>query len=147
MSSGGWLTNARDRDALLLATRLVREAVHLRAEADEGEDLGHLGPDLILRLSLDFERVGDVLVGRAVGEELEVLEDAADVARSIEHLAPAQAGELAAADDDPAPGRVELLEEEPHDGRLARAGRADEEDELALVDDRLVSRRATTFGS
>ena len=94
---------ARDRDALLLAAReLVREAVHLRAEADEREDLRHLRPDRGLRLALHLERVGDVLVRGAVGEELEVLEDAADVAAQHRHLAPPQARELAAADDDPA---------------------------------------------
>src|SRR5436309_2437476 len=45
-----------------------------------------------------------------------------------------KAREVASADHDLAPRRLELLEQEPDDRRLARPGGADDEDELALLD-------------
>src|SRR5262245_54184333 len=83
MSSGGWLVDdgARDRDALLLAAgELLGLRAHLVREPDEVEHLGDLAPDRRGGLALHAERVGDVLRGAAVGQELEVLEDASDVA-------------------------------------------------------------------
>jgi hypothetical protein len=75
---------ARNRDALLLAAReLVRKLVRLSREADEREHLGNLRADRAGGLALHLEGVGDVLRRRAVVEKLEVLEDAADVPRSI----------------------------------------------------------------
>src|SRR5688500_269231 len=126
---------ARDRDPLLLATReLVREGTHLVRQSDEGERLRNLGPDAGLGLALHLEGVRDVLGRGAVGQELEVLEDAADVAPQERDLGVLQAAELTAADDDLSFRRLELLQQEPHDRRLARAGGPDEEDEFALLD-------------
>src|SRR4029078_2464824 len=72
---------ARDRDALLLAAReLVGPGTGRVREADEPQHLGHLAPDRGRRLTLHSQRVRDVLEGGTVAEELEVLEDAADVA-------------------------------------------------------------------
>ena len=62
-----------------------------------------------------------VLECGAVGQQLEVLEDAADVPAQHRHLRVLEPGELAAADDDPARRRLELLEEEAHDRRLPGA--------------------------
>ena len=53
-----------------------------------------------LRLALHLQRVGDVLGGGAARQQLEVLEDAADVAAQHRHLRALQPAELAAADDD-----------------------------------------------
>src|SRR5215211_4821613 len=126
---------ARDRDALLLSAReLVGVRVRLVREADHVQDLGHLPPDPVAALALHLERVRHVLGGRPVGKELEVLEDAADVAAQLRHLRATQAGQVTAADDDPAGRRLELLEQQPHHRRLPRARWADEEDELALLD-------------
>ena len=70
---------ARDRDALLLsAGELVGVVVDLRLEADEADDLRHLAADLGARGADHLQGVGDVVVDRAVGQQLEVLEDGAD---------------------------------------------------------------------
>jgi hypothetical protein len=81
-SIGGWETKGPGyRDALLLAAgEHVRVLVHLPREADQVEDLGHLGADGAALLARYLHRVGDVLGGRLVREQLEVLEDAPDVA-------------------------------------------------------------------
>ena len=81
------------------------------------------------------ERVADVLGGGAVEEELEVLEHAAEVPAEQRHLGALKPAEVAPSDDDPALCRLDLLQQEPDDGRLPGAGGADDEHELALVDD------------
>src|SRR5262249_56471362 len=85
-------------------------------------------------LALHLERVRDVVRGGAAREELEVLEDAADVASKLRHFAVLQAREVASADDDPPARRLDLLQQQLDQRRLAGAGRADDEDELALLD-------------
>ena len=85
-------------------------------------------------LADDLERVGDVLPHRLVGQQLEVLEHAADVAAQERHLAAAQRGEIAAGHQDAALSGFQLLQDQLDEGRLAGSGRADEEDELALRD-------------
>ena len=135
--SGGWLTNAR-----AIETRCCSppesssgKRAHLVREADHVQDLRHLAPDRVRALALHLERVGDVLRRGSVRQQLEVLEDTGDVPAQLRDLAARQADEVASRDDDPARGRLELLQQEAHDGRLPRARRADDEDELALVDD------------
>ena len=77
---------AGDRHALLLAARqLVGVVVELGGEADEAQDVRHLAPDLLARLADHLERVGHVVVDRAVREQLVVLEDHADVAAQVGH--------------------------------------------------------------
>ena len=82
----------------------------------------------------DHQGVHDVLEGGLVGEQLEVLEHAADVAPQIGDLPTAQGGQVAPAHADAAPVGLELLDEQTDEGGLARAGRPHEEDELALLD-------------
>jgi hypothetical protein len=73
---------AGDRDALLLAARqLVGIGVQLRGQPRQAQDVGDLRADVLARVARDLQRVGDVVVHRAVGQELEVLEDHAEVAR------------------------------------------------------------------
>src|SRR4051794_21063370 len=126
---------ARDGHALLLAARqLVGRAVHLVRETDHVHHLGHLAPDRRAALALHLERIGDVL-GRATRrQQLEVLEHAADVAPQLRHLGVLEAREVAAADHDPALRRLDLLQQQLDQRRLARARRADDEHELALLD-------------
>src|SRR5207244_10771639 len=69
-----------------------------------------------------------------VEHEVEDMEDAADVPAEVRHLPRGQRLQLAVADPDPSGVGHHLLHEEPEAGRLARAGRADQEDELALPD-------------
>ncbi len=134
--SGGWLTTARAIDTrccsppesspgsepILWArpTRFSTSGTFLRIDA--------------LGSPCTFKRVRDVLRGRAGREQLEVLEHAADVAAKQRHLRGLEPAEVAPADEDAPRGRLELLEQQPDDRRLAGAGGADDEDELPLVD-------------
>ena len=68
------------------------------------------------------------------GQEPEVLEDGADLAAQPRHLPAGEPVDLLAGDVDPAAGRSRLAQHQPQERRLARAGGADEEDELALLD-------------
>ena len=135
-SSGGWLTNARAIETRCCSPpeswsgkwwSLVDRPVRRRMS-------GHLGADLLARAAGDLQRVGDVVVHRAVGQQLEVLEDDAEVAAVVRHLLARDLGQVAAGDADRPGGRLELLDQQAHDRRLARARRADEEDELAAPD-------------
>ena len=85
----------RDRDAAAATGELLRARAHLVREPDEVHDLGNLLADLRVRLALNAERVADVLGGGAVREELEVLEDAAEVAAQERHLRALEPSEVA----------------------------------------------------
>ncbi len=125
----------RDRDALLLpAGELVGHVVQLRRQAGQPQDVRHLGADLLAGAARHLQRVGDVVVHGAVRQQLEVLEDDADVAPEVRDPAARDLRQVVAGDADRAVGRIELLDQQAHERRLARAGRADEEDELAAVD-------------
>ena len=77
-----------DRHALLLAAgELVREAVLLAGQADEVEHGRHLLADHVLGPADHLEGEGDVLEHGLVGQQLVVLEDVADVAAQVRHLA------------------------------------------------------------
>ena len=78
---------ARDRHALLLAAgELVGEVVELGREPGQAQDVRHLLADLAALAARDLERVGDVVVDRAARQQLEVLEDHADVAAVVGDL-------------------------------------------------------------
>ena len=126
---------ARHRDALLLAAgELVGEVVQLGRQAGQAQDVRHLGADLLARAAGDLQRIGDVVVHGAVGQQLEVLEDDPEVAPEERDLLARDLGQVAPGDADRPGRRLELLDEQAHDGRLARPRRADEEDELAAPD-------------
>jgi hypothetical protein len=95
-SSGGWLTKARATETRCCSPPEIScgQAVGLVGEADQVEDLGHLAADGAAVLADDLEGVGDVLVDGLVGQQLEVLEDAADVAPQQRHLAAPQGARL-----------------------------------------------------
>ena len=126
---------AGDRHPLLLAAgELGREVVGLLREADEVEDLRHLCAHDVLRTPDHLERERDVLVHGLVRQELEVLEHAPDVAPELRHLPRAQPADVAAGDQHAAARGDLVAQQQLQEGRLARPGRADEEDELALQD-------------
>src|ERR671917_2276828 len=123
-----------DGDALLLPAREhVRVLVHLRREAHEVEDLGHLRADRAPPLARDLHRVGHVLGGGLVRQQLEVLEDRPDVAPVARDLAPRDGREPGPLDVDSACGGFDLLEDKAHHRGLARAARSDQEDELSVL--------------
>ena len=75
-----------DRHPLLLAAgQLVGQVVALLGQADQVEDLGHLGAHHVLGPADHLEGERHVLVDRLVGQQPEVLEDAADVAAQVGH--------------------------------------------------------------
>ena len=100
--SGGWLTTARAIETRCCSPPESSSGseLDLVREADEREHLRHLAADVRAALALHLQRVGDVLGRRAVREQLEVLEDAADVAAQQRHLRALEPGQVAAADED-----------------------------------------------
>ena len=125
---------AGDREPLLLAAgELVGEVLGLVCEADQAQRVRDLGADLRARSADHLQRVGDVVVDVAVGEQLEVLEDGADAAAQLRDPGAAERRDVPAGDQDLALGRLELVDQQLDQGRLAAAGRADEEDELAAI--------------
>ena len=121
---------AGQRHALLLAAgKLVGIAV---AELRQLDELQHLGDALVgLRLwhAGDLEAEGDVLRDRQVGEQRIGLEHHADIA-----LVGLQPGDVLAADDDRAGGRLLEAGDHAQHRRLAAARRSEEGDELAGAD-------------
>src|SRR5258708_19989994 len=93
--------------------------------------------DCVLGLAVDPQREGNVLVDREVRQQLEVLEDQADlppVARKLPALHPA---ELNPVDEDLALAWLLLPDQEPDQRRLARARRTDQEYEVPFGDDQV----------
>ena len=126
---------AGDRDPLLLtAGELVGQVVPLVGQADQVEHLRHLVRHHVPGPADDLEREGHVLEDRLVGQEAEVLEDAADVAAQVRHPPFRQLHDVAAGLEDLAGVGKLLAEQEPDEGRLPGSGRADEKDEFALLD-------------
>src|SRR3954453_6501666 len=125
----------RDRNALLLAAReLVRVVVKLGRKPYEAKDVRHLATDRLAALADDLERVSDVRVDGAVRQELEVLEDHADVAAQVGQPLGGDVVQRAPGDADRTRGGLELLHQQADARRLAAARRADEEDELGAPD-------------
>src|SRR3712207_1165859 len=123
-----------DRDALLLpAGELVGELLHLPAQPHKVEYLGDLRADGAPLLASDLHRVGDVLGGGLVREQLEVLEDAPDVAPVAGYLAPGDRGEPRAVDVDGPSRGLYLLQDQAHHRGLAGAASSYQEDELAGI--------------
>ena len=110
------------------------QVVPLLGQSDQVEDLGHLGGDHVLGPADDLEGEGHVLEDRLVGEEAEVLEDAADVAPQIGDPPLGQMADLLAGLPDAAGVGHLLAEQQADEGGLARARGTHQEHELALVD-------------
>src|SRR3954464_8887995 len=125
---------AGDGDALLLATgELVGVAVELGRQADQAQGLRHLLANFGAAGADHLQGIGDVVVDRAVGQQLEVLEDGADVAPQLRDLLLRQLADVAAGDLDRALAGGELANQHLDQRRLAAAGGPYEEDELAAA--------------
>ena len=135
-SSGGWLTNARATETRCCSPpeSWSGEVVELQREAGQAQDVGHLVADLAARAAGDLQRVGDVLVDGPVRQQLVVLEHDADVAAVVGNPPARDRARSRPATRIVPAGRLGLLDQQPHRGRLAGAGGADEEDELAGLD-------------
>ena len=115
-------------------SRLVGHPLLHAREADELEGLGHERTDRAAGPADDLQRVGDVLLDRLVGQQPEVLEDRADLATQLRHLALRHLAKVVAADEQPAGADDLLADRQAHQGGLAGAAGADDEDELTAVD-------------
>ena len=132
------MASARDRHALLLPTRqLDRVAVGLVQQAHLVQSFP---PDLVGRLGVHFldlaQRDRHVVQGAHVREEVELLEDHADALADRIQVA-LRRGDVDALDDDLAAGGLLKAVDAAKQGRLARAGRTDHDDDLLLVDDQV----------
>ena len=118
------------RDALALAAgELRRPPVEQLAEPEQLRHLVHAALDLRLRRAANLQAVAEVLADGHVRVERVRLEDHRDVA--VPRL---QVGHVAAADRDAPVGRVLEPRHDAQERRLAAAGRADEDEELAVGD-------------
>ncbi len=119
---------AGESDALALAAReLARLALLVALQADHPERLGDPDGPLRLRDLADHQPVGHVVTDRHVREEGVVLEDRVDVAverRDGRHVL--------AVEQDAALGRDLEAGDHPQGRRLARPGRPEHREELAV---------------
>src|SRR5206468_4617257 len=124
-----------DGDALLLASgEPPGQAPGFVCEAHLLQPLAGALADLRVGGAQHLQRVADVLQHGPVVEQLEVLEDDPEVPAQEGNAGPAQPAEVLSTDQDPPAGRPFGAEEEPQECALARARRAREPDELALLD-------------
>src|SRR5215212_9686422 len=126
---------AGDRHPLLLAARqLGRQLAGLVLDPDPGQQLAGPALGLLPGLAADLDRAqGDVVEHALVGEQVELLEDHADVGAEPGQ-GPALGGQgLALKADGAVVDRLEAVDG-PAQGRLARAGGADHDHHLARVD-------------
>ena len=121
---------APHRDALALAAReRARLALEERLEPEDVGCLVHAPVDLVLLLALEPEAESDVVVDAQVRIERVALEDHRDVAVLRRDVV-----DDALADPDHALGDVLEAGHHAKSGRLAAAGRADEDHELPVLD-------------
>lgn len=126
---------ARDGHALLLAAgELVGVTVGLFLKADKFEHVGDALFDLARRRTHGAHGEAQVLVDRLLLDQAEVLEDDTDGAAQQRDLPLGNVRQAEAVDGDLAGRRHDLAGEQLDDRRLAAAARADEENELPVLD-------------
>jgi hypothetical protein len=103
-------------------------------ETDEAESVGHLAANLAAGSPDHLQCIGDVVVDVPARQELVVLEDGSDPAPQLRDLLVREGGDVAAGDQHLALGGAKLADQRLDQGRLAAAGRADQEDELTAID-------------
>jgi hypothetical protein len=125
---------ARKRDPLLLAAReLVGEAAFEPLQVDQDERLLDLVADLCRRELPELQAEGNVLVDRLVWPDGVVLEDHAHAAcLGRDHAG--RRGEQPVVDMDRAGIGRDIARDQPQRRRLAAAGRAEQRDELIVLD-------------
>ena len=119
----------------------------LGRQADDRQHAVDRRADLAARMAGHLEREGDVLPDRLGRQQLEVLEDDPDLAPHPRDLAARRAGRGPGRRGRRRRGRDLVADEQLDERRLARAGRSDEEDEVALGDDEVdVAQRDLAVG-
>ena len=128
---GAMHQGAGDGDALLFATGELRGVVIEPVGEADGGELG-AGAGEGVGAAGEFERGGDVLERRHVGDEMERLEDDADgLAAKAGEAIGVETGEVDPGDRDPAAVGALQAAGDHQRGRLAGAGGADDADPLA----------------
>ena len=126
---------ARDGHPLLLAAgQLGRQPAGLAGQTDHLQHIGHHPVDHIGALADHLERERDVVENGLLLQQPEVLEHAADHLAQLGDVPSGQRVDVKLRHPDIAVGRRLGPQQQPHERGLARAGRADQEDELTLVD-------------
>ena len=121
--------------ALLLAAGKLR-GIGFRAvgQSDEFEQLGGAGLCLVALDAGDLEREADIAQHRALLEQVEALEDHADVLPGLEQVAAAELRHVAPVDAHRAGGRPLEEVDTAHERALAGAAQADDAEDLAVLD-------------
>ena len=126
---------AGDGHALLLAAGKLRGIVFCAVgQSDEFEQLGGAGLSLVALDAGDLEREADVAQHRALLEQVEALEDHADVLPGLEQVAAAELHHVAPVDAHRAGGRPLEEVDTAHERALAGAAQADDAEDLPVLD-------------
>ena len=125
---------AGDRDPLLLPARQGRRTgARPVGQSDPGQHLANRSLDLFFAGAGDPQRKRDIVEGRQVADQAEVLEHHADSAAEGRQSVALRPAQLRAEQVDPPSGRALCEVEKPEQRGLARAGRAGEEIEAAAA--------------
>ena len=126
---------ACDGHALLLTAGELR-GIRFRAvgQSDELEQLGGACLRLVALDARDLEREADVAQHRALLEQVEALEDHADVLPGLEQVAAAELRHVAPVDAHRAGGRPLEEVDAAHERALAGAAQADDAEDLPVLD-------------
>src|SRR5450830_1443013 len=126
---------ARDAHTLLLAAGdLCRIAVFQGGQADQLQQRLYLFCDLRLGQTCQFQRQGDVVIHRVRRQQVEVLEDHADVAARIAQVVGRQRRHVLAVEDDVAGGRTIQQVDGAHQRTLTGTAAADDAEDFSLAD-------------
>ena len=125
--------NSCDRHTLLLAARELRGVgVRLIGNADKSQNLHRALFCVLLAHPGDFQREADVAEDSALHEKVEVLEDHADLLPAAADFRLAERHHVFVVDVDLAGGRTLQQVQAAHERALARAGQADDAENIAL---------------
>src|SRR6266566_4930659 len=122
-----------DRHPLLLAARKLVGVFGLFSfETHDAEHLLDLRLEMAQRALGHAQREGHVLEDGQVGQQLEILEDHADLPPEVRQVAPLEPAQVLSFDVDAAGRRFFLADQETHQRRLPGATGTDEKDEVLL---------------
>ena len=108
--------------------------VRLIGKTDKFQYIRYTLFDGIVSLADAAHRKSDVLIDRHLGDQAEILEHDTHRAPQIRHLAARELLEVHIIDDDRAGCRHLLAHDQLEEGTFTGAGRADDKDELSLLD-------------
>src|SRR5438034_279778 len=130
-----WIMDERPRDGhplLLTAGQLVGELGFLALQPDDAEHFLDLGLEVAQGALGNPQGEGDILEDREIGQQLEILEDHADLPAQERQVAPLQPAQILSLHRNRAGGDLLLPDQETNQGRLPRTARPDQEDEILL---------------